>query len=343
MPKVSVIVPNYNHAPYLRQRLDSIFNQTFQNFEVIILDDCSTDISKEIIEEYRSKSQVSHIVYNETNSGSPFKQWAKGFELAQGEYIWIAESDDWAESNFLEVLVSFLERNDNISLTFSASTWVYPNHKENVLLYPCDTEINGNDFIKSRMICGNSIHNASSVVFRKKCLKSVSNSYTNFKGSGDYQFWVNLCETGNVFYVASLLNNFRKHPENTTQKCRINGLTFKEDYLVFSHMKQKGFIPSFTRKNIVSFYLAKIKRFPNSEATKDALKIWRKEIKNEFFYQSICFFIGLCIRFLPTLTKKWVEKKVSWSYFYKNYSALELIWNALHLPNSNFKKFISKK
>ena len=55
MPQVSVIVPNYNHAPYLRQRLDSIFNQNFQDFEVIILDDCSTDNSKEIIEEYMQK------------------------------------------------------------------------------------------------------------------------------------------------------------------------------------------------------------------------------------------------------------------------------------------------
>ena len=106
MPTVSVIVPNYNHAPYLQERFDSIFNQTFQDFEVIILDDCSSDNSKEIIEEYRNRPQVSHIVHNEKNSGYPFKQWAKGFGLAKGEYIWIAESDDWAELNFLENLVS---------------------------------------------------------------------------------------------------------------------------------------------------------------------------------------------------------------------------------------------
>ena len=85
MPQVSVIVPNYNHALFLRQRLDSIFNQNFQDFEVIILDDCSTDNSKEIIEEYRNRPQVSHIVYNDTNSGSPFKQWAKGCDVARGE------------------------------------------------------------------------------------------------------------------------------------------------------------------------------------------------------------------------------------------------------------------
>ena len=107
-PAVSVIVPNYNHAPFLRRRLDSIFNQTYQDFEVIILDDCSSDNSKEIIEQYRNRPQITHIVYNEVNSGSPFKQWAKGFDLAKGEYIWIAESDDWAELNFLEETVQIM-------------------------------------------------------------------------------------------------------------------------------------------------------------------------------------------------------------------------------------------
>ena len=152
MPLVSVIVPNYNHAPYLRQRLDSIFNQTFKDFEVIILDDCSTDNSKEIIEEYRNRPQVSHIEYNEINSGSPFKQWAKGFELAQGEYIWIAESDDWAEPNFLETLVSFLNSNNEIALAFSASNWVFPNQTEKVTLCSNNFEMDGIEFIKTKMI-----------------------------------------------------------------------------------------------------------------------------------------------------------------------------------------------
>ena len=125
MCKVSVIVPNYNHAPYLRQRLDSIFNQTYQDFEVIILDDYSTDNSREIIEEYRSRPQLSHIVYNETTSGSPFKQWAKGFDLAKGEYIWIAESDDWAEVNFLDELVSALDQDNSLALAFCENCWEF--------------------------------------------------------------------------------------------------------------------------------------------------------------------------------------------------------------------------
>ena len=77
---VSIIVPNYNHAPYLEQRFDSIYNQTYQDFEVIILDDCSTDASKSIIEKYRNHPKTKHIVYNSSNSSSPFKQWNKGID-----------------------------------------------------------------------------------------------------------------------------------------------------------------------------------------------------------------------------------------------------------------------
>ncbi len=69
MPTVSVIVPNYNHASFLKQRINSILEQTYQDFELILLDDCSTDNSREILEQYRSNPHVSHIAHNEINSG----------------------------------------------------------------------------------------------------------------------------------------------------------------------------------------------------------------------------------------------------------------------------------
>src|SRR5687768_4023193 len=105
---VSVIIPNYNHGSYLKQRINSILNQTFQDFEIILLDDCSTDNSVEIIEEYRSHTKITSINYNPINSGSTFLQWKKGIDLAQGEWVWIAESDDWCELDFLEVLIQEL-------------------------------------------------------------------------------------------------------------------------------------------------------------------------------------------------------------------------------------------
>ena len=92
--------------------------QTYLDFEVIILDDCSDDNSSEIIEGYRTNHHVAHIIYNETNSGNTFKQWQKGIELTTGKYIWIAESDDWCEPTLLETLMQGIECNDNIVISY---------------------------------------------------------------------------------------------------------------------------------------------------------------------------------------------------------------------------------
>ena len=124
MSFVSVIIPNYDHAAYLKIRIDSVLNQTYKDFEVIILDDCSADNSKDIIESYRSNKNVSHIVYNETNSGSTFKQWQKGIGLAKGKYIWIAESDDMSAAIFLETAVGAMEQVQNAALFFCQSNCI---------------------------------------------------------------------------------------------------------------------------------------------------------------------------------------------------------------------------
>src|SRR6516225_7688773 len=101
MPSVSVIVPNYNHARYLRRRVDSIVDQTYQDFELILLDDCSTDGSREVLQSYADDPRV-RIEFNDENTGTPFKQWNRGVRMARGRYIWIAESDDYAGPRFLE-------------------------------------------------------------------------------------------------------------------------------------------------------------------------------------------------------------------------------------------------
>src|SRR5690349_432739 len=114
MPLVSVIVPNYNHAKFLRQRLDSIYNQTFRDFEVILLDDCSTDNSREVLEEYRSNEKTAKVIFNERNTRSAFTQWKRGVEAAKGKYLWIAESDDFSDLNFLETAVKSLESGNDL-------------------------------------------------------------------------------------------------------------------------------------------------------------------------------------------------------------------------------------
>ncbi|MBQ3320550.1 glycosyltransferase family 2 protein [Candidatus Saccharibacteria bacterium] len=109
--KVSVILPNYNYSKYLKSRLSSILSQTYPLYELIILDDASTDDSIKIIESLLPKIKENYpalkisFLKNEQNSGKAILQWQKGFELATGDYIWIAEADDLSNKNFLEEAV----------------------------------------------------------------------------------------------------------------------------------------------------------------------------------------------------------------------------------------------
>lgn len=289
-PKVSVIVPNYNHARFLRQRLDSIFNQTFQDFEVIILDDCSTDNSKEIIEEFRKHPQVSHIVFNETNSGSPFKQWAKGFDLAQGEYIWIAESDDWAEITFLEKMTNTIENYPDLSFAFCDSYIIYSNKTERKTLYKENSYKKGALFIKENMLKGTSVYNSSAALFRKNSLTKIKHDYQDFIGSGDYLFWIYLCEIGNVFYLSEPLNYFQQHESNTTKKNLFSGNVYKENFKIFTYLYSKGYVSFFKKQSIVLNYLTQLKdenkkRPINPKEYDEITRLW----ENVFFIPKLTF------------------------------------------------------
>lgn len=285
-PLVSIIVPNYNHAPFLRQRLDSIYNQTLQDFEVIILDDCSTDNSKEIIKEYQNRPQTSHVIFNETNSNSPFKQWAKGFDIAQGKYIWIAESDDWAELNFLEELTLALEKNDNLALAVCESYWEYPDktvtNQNKFALTDCIYK--GTVFLSEKQVFDNHIYNASSVLFKKKYVFQIDTFYQEFKGSGDYLFWNLLLELGDIYFTKKHLNHFRHHPTSTTSNNLSTGNIYRENHIIFSLLKQKGYI-SFLKKQVIGLYYLdlierdyKNKRIIDEKSYLSCKKIWRQEI-----------------------------------------------------------------
>lgn len=241
MCKVSVIIPNYCHSAYLDQRIQSILNQTFQDFEIIILDDNSPDEgkSRKIIEKYRGTPHVSHIVYNEKNSGSTFKQWDKGISLAKGEFVWIAESDDYCSPKLLERLIQAVDTgNKDISLAFCQSVWV--NSIGKIIKRPiCDDTIQifeTKRFLEWFMLLGNGVTNASSAIFRKDASLNITKDYMNYKGAGDRLFWIKIAERGNVAFVNSGLNFFRQHGDNTTARCYVDGTNFLEDKKIFDYL-----------------------------------------------------------------------------------------------------------
>ncbi|WCT14909.1 glycosyltransferase family 2 protein [Mucilaginibacter jinjuensis] len=226
MALVSVIIPNYNHARYLPQRINSVLNQTYQDFELIILDDFSTDGSREVIEQYRNHPKVSHVVFNEVNSGSTFKQWKKGIELSSGDYIWLAESDDYAGDVLLDTLMKPLETDENVLLSYCQSLIVDENNDALFLCDwadPLDKDKWKHDHIEdaekeldSYLRYRNTIPNASAVVFRKPKDLSVFDDIVGMKFSGDWLFWKRqLSRGGKIAFSQLVLNFFRMHPQTT--------------------------------------------------------------------------------------------------------------------------------
>lgn len=239
MPTVSVIVPNYNHAAFLKQRIDSILRQTYQDFELILLDDCSTDGSREVMEKYRNDPHVSHIVYGESNSGSAFRQWDKGISLATGEWIWVAESDDYAEPTFLERLMSEAAHIPDCVLAYSATFWVDQQgnklwetpHSDKVNIY------SGTDFIRQKLAVCNSIANVSECIFRRdKFRPPESYRYEKMHLCGDWFFYVLLAEHGAVVEVEEPLSYYRQHNSNISSEAETQGLTFLEGADVLEYM-----------------------------------------------------------------------------------------------------------
>lgn len=241
-PLVSVIIPNYNHAPYLRERINSVLTQEFQDFEVILMDDHSTDASLEVINNYANNPHVTRIVINEQNTGSPFEQWRKGISLATGKYIWIAESDDVARTQFLNVLINQLEKNPMSAVAFAHSCLI--DQDGNRLDYGWhegdDGRVKtykGKRFVINKMLTSNYIYNASMAVFRKSAYEAMDSTYSHYHYCGDWMFWMALCLQGDVIEVCQILNSYRQHQGQTTVQSEKTG----EKWLEVGSIMKKAF------------------------------------------------------------------------------------------------------
>ena len=223
MPTVSVIVPNYNHARFLRRRIDTILDQTYSDFELILLDDYSTDESRAILREYASDPRV-RLEFNEVNSGSTYRQWNKGVRLAEGKYVWIAESDDYADERFLERLIEIIERREKIAFAFCRSWRVteddrlkgfedayLQSHYQGPYRWDVDFCAEGQQEFQNNFLFINPVPNASAVVFRKAEYERVGGADESMILCGDWKLWAAMALAGRIAYVSAPLNYYRLH------------------------------------------------------------------------------------------------------------------------------------
>ncbi|MDE6071461.1 MAG: glycosyltransferase family 2 protein [Muribaculaceae bacterium] len=323
IPMVSIVVPNYNYARYLKERMDSIFNQTFTDYEIILLDDASTDNSVELLTEYAKDPRVSSLVINERNTGLPFLQWKRGIEAARGKYVWIAESDDKADPEFLATCVKSLERKPEAVLAFAGSTVIDSDGNPTNLDYDCwkgrrhlkrigkTFVYDGYDYVIHNMAWKNYVYNASDTVFRRSAFDGDKdyNLCFDMRNAGDHLFWTIMMKKGKVIEIYRKLNYYRRHDASQTavgiSKGTANGQLFKEETMVLKYIFNNFPIHNYRKAILGGHKIKTIKRSKlNPEAKALAINYIIRELGispadyyidrvNKFFWNFIPGLIAL--------------------------------------------------
>lgn len=229
--KVSVVIPNYNYEKFLYQRLYSILYQDYKLYEIIILDDCSSDNSKELIDEIVDKLKGYINIkkdYNKTNSGTAFKQWKKGFDLVKGDYVWIAEADDYCEKKMISSLVNTIKKDKEIVLSYVDTSFINSIGVRQLKTIKPEIDIqksghwdkdfvsDGIDEIKNYAFLNCTIANVSSCLIKNQDYTEILEECGNYKQAGDWLFYVSVMRQGKISFINKPLNYYRVHGNNVS-------------------------------------------------------------------------------------------------------------------------------
>jgi glycosyltransferase involved in cell wall biosynthesis len=235
LPEISVAVPNYNYAEHLPKRLSSIFLQTQPIKEILVMDDCSSDNSLEVIPAVAKEwSRHIRLLPNQVNGGSVFKQWRKAVESSSGEFLWIAEADDLCAPKFLAELMSLMRHDSSVHFAFSDSAAIdgqgaalWPSYKSYYATMGAATlsrteTFGADEFARRFLSIKNLILNVSAVVWRREPLLAAMDAcepeLTHYRMAGDWRLYLQTLSAkgARVAYCAEPLNTHRRHAASVT-------------------------------------------------------------------------------------------------------------------------------
>jgi glycosyltransferase involved in cell wall biosynthesis len=233
LPAVSVVLPSYNYADYMADRLGSILDQTCPVFEVIVIDDASSDGSAEAARRIaRNRGRDITLIVNDRRAGSPFPNWRKGARMARGDLIWIAEADDSADPAFLATLAARMQETgaalgfcdsrqmDGDGAPLGDSYRPYMNGIE-AGAFDAPLVMEGPEFAARFLAVKNVILNVSGVLFRREALlaalDATGNELDGLRVAGDWRLYTEIClGGGRVVYDPAPLNAHRRHRGSVT-------------------------------------------------------------------------------------------------------------------------------
>lgn len=224
-PLVSIIMPNYNCEKYLSETIKSVVNQTYNNWELIIVDDCSTDRSVTIIQQFMVQDSRIKLIINERNIGAALSR-NKAIEVARGEYIAFLDSDDLWLENKLEKQINFM-KNYNIDFSYS---YYYVNHVNRQEMHI----VKAPKYLDYRKLLKYNYIGCLTVVYKVKSVGKVQ--IIDLKKRNDYALWLKILKKTDGYLLPEPLAIYNKRDSSLSSN-KFNLIKFH--YLVFH--KSEGF------------------------------------------------------------------------------------------------------
>ena len=258
-PSVSVIIPTYNRANLLPRAIDSILNQTYQDFEIIVIDDASTDETATLLKEYQKKSNKIKVITHTENKGVSEAR-NSGYQKARGDLIALIDSDDFALKDYLKTAVQFM--NDHPEVTIGVPVkYAYYDNKKNIKTF---NTLNEDTFPwhypVHRFSVYNSLGNVGNI-FRKDLIKKYDIKYNDqFSCGEDYDFWMQMIINGATLAkieTTEPLVVFRAYGGLSRGNC------FESDKIILNNFYKKIGYDRKNKHNDCKVFRHVIKKFPN--------------------------------------------------------------------------------
>lgn len=240
MVRISVCLPVYNGERFLAQAIESVLAQTYGDFELIVIDDCSTDASPAIAERYAAQDSRIRLLKNESNVGL-FQNYNRCLQEANGEFIKPFAQDDLLAPTMFERMIERFEANPSVALMSVGKRWLSESGEtlQSFKLFPKDTMVSGKEVIRYNLIGLNNWVGEPSTVMYRAAHKGTGFDTTLFH-YGDIEYWFRIAENHDYLYLAEELCGFRRHRGSATSK-NLSGLYFALDILNLGK-KYRGYL-----------------------------------------------------------------------------------------------------
>jgi len=231
LPKVSILIPTFNRAGYLKMAIDSALAQTYPGTEILVLDDCSTDETANLSETYRSATNVKFI-RNEKNIGF-INNWNKAVALSSGEYIKIMGDDDILSADCVAEQVRILNEHPDVGVVCCGYSVIdessrVKNNGDSYRVFNRDTRENGLEFIKNYLLLKRAVGWPTAILFRREDIDRVGGFDPQAGCPVDIDMWSRILKVRDFYYLDKMLAYCRLFPGNLSKKLDADDFGYKD-------------------------------------------------------------------------------------------------------------------